>query len=144
MAACIEKMAIVIDREGVDAEAYAAFVASTVNSLDPGNSQIGATYANTLTTATSHIALAMMIVILIVFILLIALVYYEGYISSVSLISSIAMSFAIVTLYYILIRSYSLSLSYGLLPAFQQSSVALTLYTLNSWIRSGIYLVACR
>jgi len=144
MTACLEKMAFVIDGEGVDPAAYAVFVASNVSGLDPGNSQIGATYSNTLSSTTSSTALAVMIVVLVAFIILIAMVYYEGYISSISLVSSIAISFAIVALYYVLVRSYSLSLAYGLLSSFQQSAVASILYTLNASLRSTIYLAFCR
>lgn len=137
-------MALAINESGVDPRAYSVFVSSNVKGLDPGNSQIGATYANTLTTTTSNVALAVMIVVLVAFIMLICIVYHEGRISSVTLVSTIAASFAIVALYYILARSYSLSLAYGLLPAFQQSAVTSILYALNSAIRSTIYLAICR
>ena len=144
MTTCLETMATAIIITGVDPNAYAAFVAGTVNGLDPGNSIIGATYSNTVTSVTSGVALATILVILLVFILLIVMVYHEGYISDVSLVSAIAMSFAISALYYILLRSYSLSLAYDLLPVFQQTAVASALYTVNSAIRDTIYLALCR
>ena len=145
MTACLEAMGFdIFFRGGVKPAAYNDFVEYNVQALDPANSEIGATYAETLSQATRYVALLIIVIVLFAFIILIALALHSGYITEVSAIAAIAMAAIISVLYYILVRSYSLASSYDVVPAFQQSLVKSSLYTLNASIRDTIYLALCK
>ena len=132
-----------IIQHGVDAEAYADFVAYTINTLNPANTEIGVNFRDTLANTTDAVNLFILIAVFILLFILALLIYHAGHISAVSFVSIIAAALVIITLFYALSTTYTLSTATDALPRFQQALVKSFLYVINAGIRSTVYLTVC-
>jgi len=143
MTTCVVEMVLNVRAHGVNAPAYADFVSSTINTLSPANSEIGATYASTVAETTTLVNLLVLLVVFFVFFVLALLMLHERYIGTTTFISVVAAALMIIVLFYVLNRSYATSVAFDVMPQFQQTLVKSFLYVGNSGVRDAIYLGVC-
>lgn len=136
-------MLLNIEAEGVDTPAYINFVEYTVNQLNPADSAIGATYANTLTVVTKSIVLVVLLLILVVFIIVIMFFALAGHMTPLHALCAIIVAVALLAVYFAIISVYALSVNNGVIPIIQNTLVKTVGYTANSLLRDTIYLLLC-
>ena len=140
---CIFRMAVSIETNGVNPSGYDDFVEYIVRNTSPSNSRIGVTYSSAVIDTTVFIVLLIIVIIFITFAIMIILLLSKGFIGAPSAICLIIVGAALMVLYFAVCRSFTQSISYEVMPVFQETLVDTALYALNSALRDTIYLATC-
>ena len=141
---CIITMLESINANGVYANAYDDFVEYIVQNSSPSNNRIGVTFASSVTETVIFIVILILVLVFIAFAIMVILLVHRGYISAITAICAIVVGAALLVVYYVSCRSFTLSSTYEIMPLFQETLVDTALYTLNSIFRNALYIALCQ
>lgn len=130
--------------EGIDPEAYQAFVDYLAINAQPANDIAARIYTKSVVAALNSLITVVLVLIYVTFVIIVIFLVSRAYVAAWTAVVLLVVGLAALVLFYILAVRYALTVTFEISSYFQQGLIDTVIYSFNSLYRDVLYLVSCQ